>query len=178
MSEIAERYGRVGDGFGTRVRAVAPEQWSAPTPCADWDVRALVAHVVDTHWRVEGTPDREADAAGDLVAQWTEATTALRAALADPGRASRTVGGMFGEHTFESLVDRLLCADTLFHTWDLARATGQDETLDPDAVAAALEHLAPLDQAIRRPGGFAPKIDPSPEADLQTRLLNFGGRVV
>ena len=36
--------------------------------------------------------------------------------------------GMFGEQTFESLVGRLVCSDTLIHTWDLARATGQVET--------------------------------------------------
>ena len=71
-------------------------------------------------------------------------------------------GGMFGEQTFESLVCRLLCADTLLHTWDLARATGQDDRLDPAAVAAALEFLGPLDEAIRRPGGFAAKIEPAP----------------
>jgi hypothetical protein len=66
-------------------------------------------------------------------------------------RASQTVAGTFGEQSFESLVGRLLCADTLVHTWDLARAAGQEEQLDPDAVVKAMEFLAPLDEAIRRP---------------------------
>jgi uncharacterized protein (TIGR03086 family) len=83
---------------------------------------------------------------------------------------------MFGEQPFESLVGRLLCTDTLIHTWDLARATGQDESLDPGAVAKAIEFLAPIDDAIRRPGGFGPKIDSPPDAGNQTRLLNFTGR--
>ena len=77
---------------------------------------------------------------------------------------------------FESLVGRLLCADTLIHTWDLARTTGLDESLDPEAIAKASEFLTPIDDAIRRPGGFEPKIDPSPDADAQTKLLNFAGR--
>ncbi|HEY2764355.1 MAG TPA: hypothetical protein VGJ13_10140 [Pseudonocardiaceae bacterium] len=64
------------------------------------------------------------------------------------------------------------------HTWDLARATGQDERIDPDAISRSLEFLAPLDDAIRRAGGFAAKIDSAPDADAQTRLLNFCGRVV
>jgi hypothetical protein len=85
---------------------------------------------------------------------------------------------MFGEQTFESVVSRLLCSDTLFHTWDLARATGQDDNLDADAVAKSLEFLTPMDEAIRRPGGFAAKIDPDPDADTQTRWLNFDGRAV
>jgi uncharacterized protein (TIGR03086 family) len=112
----------------------------------------------------------------DLIAAWPRATIAVRDALQDPALAGTTVGGMFGEQPFETLVGRLLCADTLIHTWDLARATGQDESLDPNAVAKAIEFLSPLDDAIRRPGGFGPKIDPPPDADVQTRLLSFAGR--
>ncbi|MHB8342128.1 MAG: TIGR03086 family metal-binding protein [Mycobacteriales bacterium] len=182
MSEVAERYQRVGEGFGERLRLVTPEQWASPTPCSEWDVRALVAHVIATHRRIvanlDGSPAQELDPAGDPGTAWSEASAAVRAALADPDRVSRMVGGMFGEQSFESLVSRLLCADTLFHTWDLARATGQSEQLDPQAVAKAMEFLAPLDEAIRRPGGFATKIDPPPDADPQTQLLNFGGRAV
>jgi uncharacterized protein (TIGR03086 family) len=78
----------------------------------------------------------------------------------------------------ESLVGRLLCADTLVHTWDLARATHQEERLDASAVVEAMEFLSPIDDAIRRPGGFGPKIAPKPDADEQTKLLNFCGRRV
>lgn len=180
MPEVADRYRRVGDGFGARLSGVAPEQWDDPTPCTDWSVRDLVVHVITTHRRLAATLDGAEppglDADDDLGSRWTEATAAVRTALADPDRASQTVSGMFGEQSFESLVSRLLCSDTLFHTWDLARATGQDEDLDRQAVDKALEFLLPLDEAIRRPGGFAPKIDSSDGADPQTRLLNFGGR--
>ena len=141
-----------------------------------------MAHVIATHGRMvanlEGSAPPEVDPAGDLAAQWSQASASVGAVLADPDRASETVSGMFGEQSFESLVSRLLCADTLLHTWDLARATGQDEQLDPQAVSKAMEFLTPLDEAIRRPGGFAPKIDPPAGADPQTRLLNFSGRAV
>src|SRR5487761_1127030 len=182
MSEVSERYGRVSDGYGARLGRVTPDQWSLPTPCSEWDVSDLAAHVTTTHRRMvanlAGSPAAEADPGGDLALQWSEASAAVKAALADPDRASQMVNGMFGEQSFESLVSRLLCADTLFPTWDLARATGQDDRLDADAVAKAMEFLAPLDEAIRRPGGFAPKIDAPADADPQTRLLNFGGRTV
>ncbi len=112
----------------------------------------------------------------DLPAQWSTVSELLLETLRDEARASQTVSGMFGEQPFESLVSRLLCTDTLVHTWDLARATGQAEGLDEVAVAKAMEFLAPLDEAIRRPGGFAPKIEPAQDADAQTRLLNFCGR--
>lgn len=180
MSEVLSRYGRVADGFGARLRGVQPDQWSQPTPCSDWDVRDLVTHVITTHRRVvasvTGGEPAEVDPEQDLLEWWAAASEAVVDCLLAPELASAKVSGMFGEQTFSALVSRLLCADTLFHTWDLARATSQDERLDPEAAEQALAFLEPLDEAIRRPGGFAPKIASAPDADLQTRLLNFGGR--
>jgi uncharacterized protein (TIGR03086 family) len=179
MSEVNDRYASVADGFTVRVGALGPEDWSKPTPCSDWTVADLVAHLIATHRRVtanvEGRQAVEPDREAPLLPQWLAATAEVRAALADE-RAAVTVSGMFGEQTFESLVGRLLCTDTLVHTWDLARATRQDERLDEAALSQAFDFLAPLDDAIRRPGGFAEKITPPAGADLQTRFLNFCGR--
>lgn len=180
MGEVHDRYRRVADGFTRRVDGVAEDQWDAATPCPDWTVRELAAHVVGVHRRVvasvDGAPPPDVDPHGDLPAQWRSASGAVSAALEDPERAGTTVRGMFGEQSFESLVGRLVCADTLFHTWDLARATDQDERLDPEAMATALQFLEPLDDGIRAPGGFGPKLDPPPGADEQARFLAFGGR--
>ena len=112
----------------------------------------------------------------DLVAAWHNATSTVKAALADPASASLSVGGRFGDTTFEQLVGGLVCADTLVHTWDLVRATGQDERLNADATAVALSFLIPRDEQIRVSGGFATKIEPPAGADEQTRLLCFAGR--
>jgi uncharacterized protein (TIGR03086 family) len=184
-SEVSDRYARVADGFGTRLRGVAPDQWSLSSPCSDWSARDVAVHVVNTHRRVRaalGDVSAEEidgdDPADDLDTEWVAATEAIRAALSDQALASKTVGGMFGEQPFESLVGRLLCADTLLHTWDLARATSQDDRLDEEAAARALEFLTPIDDAIRRPGGFAPKLPPPDGADAQARLLAFAGRAV
>jgi uncharacterized protein (TIGR03086 family) len=78
----------------------------------------------------------------------------------------------------EEMIGRLLCSDTIVHTWDVARATGQDERLDPAGVSYAFTMLLPADDAIRGPGSFGPKIDPPPGADEQTRFLCFLGRDV
>ena len=155
----------------------------APVPtCPEWTVRDLVAHVVTTHRSVVSTLDevepRETDERADLVAAFADARSMVEAALDDPARSQRTIGGMFGEQTFESLVGRLLSSDTLIHTWDLARATNQDDRLDAHAVAKTSDFLGSIDEAIRRPGGFAPKIPPPENSDAQTRLLSFCGRAV
>ncbi len=182
VTEISERYRRIADGFTARIDGVADDRWSLPSPCTEWVARDVAAHVIGTHDRVlatlDGAEPNEVDADGDLAAQWAVARSELQSALDDPARASKTVSGMFGEQPFSSLVGRLLCADTLIHTWDLARATGQDERLDPEGVSTALGFLLPIDEAIRRPGGFSAKIDPPADADEQTRLLNFCGRSV
>lgn len=97
--------------------------------------------------------------------------------LGDEVRASILVGGMFGDPPFEALVGRLVCAESIIHTWDLAPATGQDEQDDPVAVSKVWESLILLDHAIRR-RGFGAKIAPAQGADAQTEFLNFCGRAV
>ena len=69
-------------------------------------------------------------------------------------------------------------ADLVVHTWDFARATGQDQRLDPDAVRAAHAWLQTLGDGIRRPGGFAAPIEPPQGADEQTAFLCYTGRRV
>lgn len=180
MTEVSDRYRTIADGFETRLRGVGAEQWSSTTPCEQWTARDVAVHVINTHRRVRSSlGDLEFDEVApdaDLAAAWASGTEAVRTALDDDALASKTIGGMFGEQPFESLVGRLLCADTLIHTWDLARATDQDDRLDEDSVEKALEFLTPMDEAIRRPGGFAPKLEPPPGSDAQARLLAFAGR--
>ncbi len=185
MSEVSDRYATIASGFTKRMEAVPADRWASPSPCDDWTARDVVVHVINTHRRVLSTLDKTEPADistgstdGELAIAWDEAHGAVSDALNDERRASQTISGMFADQPFSQLVGRLLCADTLIHTWDLARAAGLDERLDTDAVAKASEFLAPLDEAIRRPGGFSPKIDPEPDADAQTRLLNFAGRAV
>ncbi|MGO9872665.1 MAG: TIGR03086 family metal-binding protein [Acidimicrobiia bacterium] len=180
MSEGAERYARIARGFDARVAGLAGDAWTAPTPCSEWNVRDLVGHVVSVHRQViagldaSAPPPPAADA--DLIGAWHGATAEIVAALADPERASAPVTGRFAPMTLDDLIGRLLCSDTLVHTWDLSRATGQDEELDTVGVTYAFTMLLPADDAIRGPGSFGPKIEPPPDADEQTRFLCFLGR--
>ena len=183
MSEIADRYETVAEAFGDRVAGIPADGWRTPSPCDEWEARDIVVHVVNVHRQalagLDGSDPRLVDVDDDLAPAWTEATASVRNALGDRDRATRVItGGPFGEQPFETLVSRLVCADTLVHTWDLARATGQDERLDADAVARASDFLVPLDDNLRRPGAFAAKIEPPAGADAQTKLLNFAGRAV
>jgi uncharacterized protein (TIGR03086 family) len=66
--------------------------------------------------------------------------------------------------------------DVVVHTWDLARATGLDETLDADVVHDMLVGMEPMDEMLRASGQYGPKVDVAPDADEQTRLIAFTGR--
>jgi len=119
MSEDADRYARVSSGFTERLQGVGPDQWTLPTPCEEWTVRDLAAHVIDTQRRVLGllgdsvTP---ADPDGDLLAQWSDASTALLDAVRDPSRADTEVQAFAGPTRFGALVGGLACSDTVVHT--------------------------------------------------------------
>ena len=180
MSAVAERYARIADGFTARLTGVPPGSWTGASPCEGWTAHDVAKHVVDTHRRIltrlSGGDPTPPDSDEDLAAAWAVESDAVRAALADPVRAATQVQGLGGTQQFEELVAGVLCADTLLHTWDLARATGQDDRLDPGAVEAATTFLTPNDEMLRSPGGFGPKIEPSADADAQTRLLCFVGR--
>ena len=62
------------------------------------------------------------------------------------------------------------------HTWDLARATGGDETLGPDEFHRMLVGLKPLDEILRGSGQYGARVAVRDDADEQTRLIAFVGR--
>jgi uncharacterized protein (TIGR03086 family) len=180
MSEISDRYARIADGVGSRVEGIGEHAWGLSTPCTEWTVRELVGHVVAVHRHVVAGLDASAPPAPapdpDLTTAWIAATASVLAVLDDPERAATPVTGRFAPMPLEQVIGRLLCIDTLVHTWDLARATRQDERLDPVAVTIAFDGIRPADDAIRGAGGFGPKIEPSQGATEQTRFLCFLGR--
>ena len=179
MDTNAALYLRVAERFGDVLSGVQSEQWNLATPCEEWNVHDLVAHVLATHRRVYALVDPAGPTPDDdtsLLEQWGVMATTMREALATPALADALVPGRRGDQPFSQLVGGLLMFDTLCHTWDLAHATGRDETLDEEAVAVAHERLAAVGDAIRVPGGFAPAVASAPDADAQTRFLNFVGR--
>ena len=66
--------------------------------------------------------------------------------------------------------------DVFQHTWDLARATGQDATLDPRRCAVMLAGSEPYEEAMRGSCQFGPRVEVPEDSDAQTRLLGFIGR--
>ncbi|MFJ6792833.1 TIGR03086 family metal-binding protein [Streptomyces sp. NPDC091268] len=173
--------------FGGYVRAVADDQWAAPTPCTEWNVRELVNHVTGEQLWIpplvaEGRSVEEVgdELSGDLlgadpVAAWDRAAAAARAAFAAPGALDRTVRLSYGPALGSAYCSELT-ADCVVHAWDLARAIGAEDRLPDGLVEFSIKEVMPYAEGLAASGAYAPPVDIPAGADAQTRLLALVGR--
>jgi uncharacterized protein (TIGR03086 family) len=180
-NDIVQRATGLVNAFDARVQQAPAGSWGNPSPCAEWTARDVAVHVTNNVARVghalNGQPSTEVGADDDIVAAWNSARDTFVSAVASAD-LSQLLPGPFGDMPATDLIGRFVCNDILVHTWDLARATGGDEQLDPDAVSGAYAGLKPLDAMIRRPGVFGPAAECAADADEQTQFLAFLGRQV
>jgi uncharacterized protein (TIGR03086 family) len=184
--DLKEFHRRAVGFFDSRVAAIGEEQWHERTPCADWDVRALVRHLVyEDLWTAElmrgATLEEVGDRFdGDLLGDdpkgaWAVAMRDALAAVAevDLARQVHLSRGPTpaGQYLFE------LFSDHVIHGWDLSRGIGADERLDEDMVRVLYDTLKPFEDGLKASGVYGPKVEPPAGADLQTKLLAVTGRV-
>jgi uncharacterized protein (TIGR03086 family) len=180
MSDVQGSYRRVSSGFDAAVRSVTPDKWEAQSPCEQWRARDVVAHVVAGHRGViagvRGGESQPLGADEEPGQAWEEARRTIDEITGDPEALATEINGPTGRMPAGQIIARFVTMDLLVHTWDLARAVGADERLDEDSVRHAYEMLTPMDEMIRQPNVFGPKLEPPSGADLQTQFLYFLGR--
>jgi uncharacterized protein (TIGR03086 family) len=181
MSAELDRFRRVAADFTRVVEAVPPARWDDPAPPEGWRARDVVGHLVEWFsglflgtWEVDHPPIPSVE--DDPVGAWRALRDAIDAALADPTVADEVRDIMPGAMRFAAAVDQLGTSDIVMHQWDLARATGGDERLDPDEVHALLVGMEPMDEVLRASGHYGPRVEVPDDADEQTRLIAFIGR--
>jgi uncharacterized protein (TIGR03086 family) len=165
---------------------VSPEQMNVPTVNDDWDVRALINHLVAGNlWIAElvktGDAQRPSgDAIGDrdpreaYAASWQTLVTALE----EPGVLGRTVQMPFGEVPAAAAV-ALRFSDTIGHAWDLAKATGQETDIAPELCEAALALARQrLEGQPRVAGRFKEEVLVPADACAADRLAAYLGKPV
>lgn len=180
MTDISQRYARLAAELTHRVDAVPAERWDDPSPCPGWSARDVVRHLLDSHRTM---PEQagvqltwEASVDDDPIHAWGQARDAMQALLDDPERAGREYDGYFGRTTVQETVDRFLGFDLLVHAWDLARATGLDETLPEDEVRRTYAEAVEWGDSLRMEGVCGPPVTVDADAPEQDRLLAFLGR--
>lgn len=178
----AQEWREIASGFSARVDGAAFDAWDRAAPVEGWRARDVVRHLVEwfpaflesgTGIRIE-VPTSVDD---DPAAAWHELDRSVQALLDDPQTPSQVLSNPhLGEVPLDVAISRYFTADVFLHTWDLARATGQDETLDPDRCAMMLDGMEPMDEVLRASGQYGPKVAVPADADVQSRLLGFIGR--
>jgi uncharacterized protein (TIGR03086 family) len=175
---------RAVDGANGVVGSVRADELTKPTPCTDWDVKALVDHmarVLATFTAaIEGAeqPPEAADLlGGDLAASYARISQRAVDAWQIPGALERTVTIPLGEMPATVAIN-VMIADQLLHTWDLGKAVGRPHTMDEDLSAAVLAVMQQmLKPEFRGPGkGFGAAVPWPEEAPVQERLVAFAGR--
>ncbi len=182
MSSAADEHREIAGAFTAMVEGVASTAWDRPAPPEGWVARDVVRHLVEwfpgfLHGAAGITLPAGPSVDDDPAGAWRTQTAAVQALLDDPATAERVHDlPHIGTMPLGQAIAMIYTGDVFLHRWDLARATGQDETLDPARCAAMLEGMLPMDDVLRQSGQYGPRVHVADDADVQTKLLAFIGR--
>jgi uncharacterized protein (TIGR03086 family) len=140
---------RAQDTFSQVLAQVTSDQLSSPTPCPEWDVNALIDHVIVGNRKVvERTGGQVAPRLQDFGAALRASADAAHRTFAEPEAFTRTYQLSFGEVPGSVFLQLRTC-DLFVHAWDLAVATGQSADLDPELAGYVLAFSVDM---MNRPG--------------------------
>ena len=178
----AQEFREIGGHFRDVADGVRPDQWDGPSPVAEWTARDVVRHLVE--WfppflssgaGIDLPPGPSVD--DDPAGSWRSLYDAVLALLEDPASEQKVLSNPhIGEVPLPQAVSQFFTGDVFMHTWDLARATGQDDTMDPARCVAMLAGMEAYEDAMRGSGQYGPRVEVPDDADPQTKVLGFVGR--
>lgn len=167
------------------VATVTPDQFSNRTPCSDYDLRALLNHVCGSNWMfalahqgkeipATAPPDLVGE---DHVAAYEQSRKATLDEWAKPGAFERVLKLPFGEFP-GAVAIAIHFTEQLVHGWDIAKAAGQDPTLDPELGEICLNmNKMAVNEDLRGAGKpFGPEVTVPDDAPVTNRLVAFLGR--
>jgi uncharacterized protein (TIGR03086 family) len=148
--------------FARTLALVRPEQWDAPTPNPGWSVRDLANHVVGGNQRylllLSGAATSEVEALRDLDhlgddpgARFRRTAAEVATAFAKRGALERVVHHRRGDRYGAELLMMRITEHAL-HGWDLARAIGQDDSIDFPVVETLLAAIDADPTSVERAG--------------------------
>ena len=165
---------------------VTAAQLSSSTCCTEWSVQSLINHslavqnfgnTVLSKGNVDPSamgnvdhilPSEGASAAFKLI---TDTTLATLKSINLEEIVETPLGAMPGGNFI-----MIPITDMIIHRWDLAKATGQDVTIDNAMAELGIQVLTPALAGGREGGAFGPEVSVRPTASAQDRLLGFSGR--
>jgi uncharacterized protein (TIGR03086 family) len=186
MEELTALHRCALEATGRIVATIRSDQWTSPSPCEGWDVRALANHVVSGNlWAAELAAGKTIDEVGERLdgdvlgadpsGAYNESAKAAARAFEAPGALEAPCAVSYGPVPGSVYIGHRFI-DVLIHGWDLAAATGQDATIEPALVAACAQIVAPQVELLQGSGMFGETAKVPADADDQTRLLVTLGR--
>ncbi len=186
MSEpdLRAYYSRAAAGFGEQVAIIGDEEWDLPTPCADWIIKAVVAHVVVGEAQIpdlinghlQGNLDVDASVLGhDPMSVWRGTAIGALEAVAVTD-LDLVVDHLLGPLPLSQAVGFRI-TENLVHAWDIATARGVAHRLDEELTRWCLDFWVPLVDRLGDSDAFGPMVEPVDDSP-GARLLALLGRVV
>jgi uncharacterized protein (TIGR03086 family) len=186
VSENLRRYTVAVFGLEHVLRLVPDAAWDAESPCEDWTAREVAGHAMGVvnniaakagHGEaVDAFGDVGAIAGDDPLASFRAIRNRLFEALDWEEALQTPVKSALGEMSIDEYLLRMT-NDAVVHTWDIARAAGVDETLDPDLVEFVHASLiAGESPSLRSPGRYHDAIEVDPTMSPQDLMIAYSGR--
>ena len=176
MSDVITNHRRACTGFSAIV-AQGEGSWRNPSPCAEWDARGVVEHVIGFHdellLRPTGTePMRPQD---DPIARWAATVPAIHSAMVLASSSDDIGDSPIAPAVNLDQLLPALTAEVLAHTWDLAQAIGVDAYLDTELCEVSYDFMRANEAQVRSSGMFAAAVPPD-KTDAAVQLIAFLGR--
>jgi uncharacterized protein (TIGR03086 family) len=193
MDNLVAMFLAAQSAFTDRVHAIREDQWHAPTPDTEWDVAALVAHLIDEdRWVAPLVHGHDLEAAGKIVAgmrslpvdggvgadfvqEWDEAARGAADAFREDGAMDRTVALSRGATPARDYIGEMIF-DHLVHSWDLGKAIGYNEPLPPEVVEAVYGMAKGMGDLSSFGDMFAPAVAVPDDASTLDKLIALTGR--
>ena len=170
----AENHRRRAAAFGVLVEHAA--DWSAQAPVAGWTARDVVMHLVEWPAALLASAGIDLPPVPSSPEEAWPAHAARLQALFDESPDLIVSGTPMGPQPVAALLDQIYTADVFLHSWDLARATGQEPPLDEETCAAMLAGMVGIEQILRESGQYGPAVPVAAERSAMDRLMGFIGR--
>jgi uncharacterized protein (TIGR03086 family) len=187
MPNPVELFSKASSSAQGVLAGVKQDQTNSPTPCSEWDVQALMNHIVGgaqyLKLSLAGTPPPAGSAppppetdVTKLASNYGSLTAEVLQLAANPATLEVQVATPAGEMSAGQFMG-ILFMDHLVHSWDLAKATGQSAKLDPELAEICYQMCNPgIIEMAREHGAFGPAVVVPDSASTQDKLLGYLGR--